>query len=340
MRSQVSSLFLYSMTLGFLCAPINAQDPAQSVNSLGTSVWQNYDPVGNAWSGNSPVDRLAIEIGTIGLAREEPDDQLLAIDQNSAPLLDANELQGDLTFGLKANLDVRNVRPWYGGTDLQLGYFGINSMDAGRTANANQINYIFFNSFPVTQPSTINYHYSSNIYSAETNLRFSNGRRVRPLVGLRYFKLEDTFNAFNFGSGSVSQIGGFSLTNNSLFGGQFGAELDVLQVRRWNVYSFGKVGLMSNRIEGSAWAADSGGNAVIRNYNDSNFATLVDVGVGAHIRIAGPLSLKVGYHTLFASKVALGVDQNNSVNLLSSAGDVDLNSQQWHGLDIASVWEF
>lgn len=339
MRYQVSLLAILLLITSWCGDPLRAQQPEQPASSLESSIWDGYDAVGSQWSDLPPVDRVAVEIGTLGLVREEPNDVLLAVDQNGAPLLNASQFQGDIQFGLKTSVDFRNVRNWFGGTDLQLGYFGINSLDAGRTATAQEINYIFFNSFPVNRPSTINFHYSSNIYSGEANLRLANWRRIRPITGLRYFKLEDTFDTFN-PSGSGTRIGGFSTTNNSMFGGQFGLEGDLWRRRRFDIYSFGKVGLMHNRIEGSASAANANSAPVTRNYSDSHFATLVDAGVGANIRVAGPLSFKVGYHALYASQLALGIDQTTSVNLLSSAGAIAFNSQQWHGLDFVSVWEF
>lgn len=283
---------------------------------------------------NQPqFDRVVIELGTIGLVREKPDSQVLAFDENLVPIFDADQLQGSMEFGFKAMLDIREVRPWFGGTDLQLGYFGINSLDADETISANEVNAFFFGGIPTNPPTTFDFLYSSNLYSGEANLRFLSRRRVRPLVGLRYFKLEDTYDVTeNSGAG---RDGFFSLTNNSLIGGQLGMEADFYRSKRLTWYGFGKVAAMHNDVEGTATSRNA-----FNNFDDSNYATLVDAGTGASFHFVGPLSFKVGYRSLFVSDLALGIDQNEAVSLFDPTAPVRFNSQHWHGVDFAAVFEF
>ncbi len=286
---------------------------------------------------------VTAEVGTIGLVRETPDNQTIAIDQNFLPLADANSLQGSMQFGFNTELDIHNVRPWLGGTDLQFGYFGINSLDAEMTVvpvgvTSTNVSSVFFNSIPVNPPTTTNIHYSSNLYSAEANLLVASNYRLRPLVGLRYFKLEDSYDTFNFSGGQ--RFGGFSLTNNSLYGGQFGLEADVLRRSCWSLYASGKVGAMHNDVEGSAIARDSAGNTTVKNYSDSSYANLVDGEAGVRYTLAGPLSFKVGYRSIFVSKLATGIDQNESVRLLAPGETVSFNSQHWHGIDLTAELTF
>ena len=316
--------------------PLGDQDLSESAPA---NEWESYQKpqsfVPQSFADDrTRMERVVVDVGTIGLVREVPDSQVLALDENGVPLLNANSLQGSMQFGFKAMLDVRNVRPWFGGTDLQLGYFGINSLDAGATVNAQEVNSIFFQVFPLNPPTSFNFNYSSNLYSGEANLRFASNHRVRPITGLRYFKLEDTYDVFQQ-VGANGRSGFFSLTNNSMFGGQLGLEGDLWQTRRVNLYGFGKVAAMHNEVEGTATAQNG-----FRIYSDSSYTTLVDGGVGANIRFAGPLSFKVGYRSLFASDVALGIDQNAALSLANPNGAVQFNSQHWHGLDLAAVFEF
>jgi hypothetical protein len=274
-------------------------------------------------------------VGTIGLVRETPDSQVIAVDENGVPILNADKLQGSMEFGFKAMLEVREVSPWFGGTDLQLGYFGINSLDADKTVNALEVNSIFFFAFPAQPPTSFNFLYSSNLYSGEANLRFLSRQRIRPIAGLRYFKLEDTYDVFQNNS-TGGRDGFFSITNNSLFGGQFGLEGDFYRNQRVNFYGFGKVAALHNEVEGTATARNG-----FRIFSDSTYTTLIDAGTGANIHFAGPLSFKVGYRSLFASDLALGIDQNGALPLFApSAGSVKFNSQHYHGLDFAAVFVF
>ena len=279
------------------------------------------------------LDRVVVDLGTIGLIRETPDDQVIAVDENAVPILNADSLQGSMQFGFKAMVDVLDVRPWFGGTDLQLGYFGINSLDAGARVSALEVNSVFFQAFPLNPPTAFDFSYSTNLYSGEANLRFGSRNRLRPIAGLRYLKLEDTYDVFESSSGS--RTGFYSLTNNSLFGGQFGLEGDLWQTRRVNFYGFGKVGAMHNEVEGSATAQNA-----YKEFSDSTYTTLVDAGTGAIIRFAGPLSFKVGYRSLFASALALGIDQNEAISIFPGPNTVKFNSQHWHGVDLAAVFQF
>ena len=293
---------------------------------------------------SSPTKHLTdyrIELGVLGLMREQPENQLLAIDENFFSLLNASELQGSMQFGLKSKFDVYRFLSTCEGTDLQLAFFGINSLDAETTIAANQVSPIFFNSLPVNPEPTSNIIYSTNLYSGEVNLRSRSPYRFRPLIGLRYLKLEEQYDAFNHGTGgNVSRVGGFSVTNNSMFGGQIGAELDVLRQGCSLLYTSCKLGLLHNRVEGAANAADAVGNAVTKNFADSNYVSMVDAEAGLELRFAGPLAFRVGYQFVYASHVALGIDQNSSVRLLSPGETVTFDSEGWHGLNLTSVLEF
>lgn len=289
------------------------------------SVWSGY--------GQGARDWLEIDIGTIGLARQALESQTLAFDSMGNEILNADSLTSSMQFGFRTMVGIRGIQPWLGGTDLQLGYFGINSLDAGRTVSADEVNAIFFGGIPTDPPTSFAFNYSSNLYSGEVNLRFASGSRLRPLVGLRFFKLEDTYDVFE--SSSNGPDGFYSLTNNRLFGTQFGLEGDLWQTRRANFYGFGKVGAMHNDVEGTATAR----NAHII-FNDSVFTTLVDAGVGAKFRFAGPFSFTVGYRTIFVGDIASGMNQNAALSMFDWSNEVQLDSQHWHGLDLGAVFEF
>lgn len=291
--------------------------------------WRNF---------RSPTDGVGVQLGVLGLVRERPDGNILAYDENNQPIFSASELQGSMQFGLNAMLDVYNVHHALGGTDLQFGYFGINSLDSEQTIAAGEVRSIFFNSTPLNPPSESIFLYSSNLYSGEANLRFMSRTRIRPIVGLRFFKFEDQFDIFQHAPGA--RLGGFSKTNNHLFGGQFGVEADVWCVGRTRWYASGKFATLHNQVDGSARAADITGNAVEKYFGDQHFATLVDAGTGLEYGFAGPLSLRVGYRALLASGVATGLEQSKSIRLLSPGETVVFSSQQWHGIDLAATLSF
>lgn len=286
----------------------------------------------------TPVAGMGVQMGVLGLVRERPASQVIAVDENNATLLNANELQGSMQFGFEAIVDFNNVSPLLGGTGIEFGYFGINSLDALRVISADEVSAIFFNSYPVEPPSTSTFLYSTNLYSGEANLRFRCRSRIRPITGLRFLKIEDQYDVYDFVSGQ--QIGGFSKTNNHMFGGQFGAEADVYRFGQTRVYANGKYGAMCNQVDGSTRAANATGDAVEKYFGDKHYSSLVDAGVGVDYGLAGPLSLRVGYRFLMASSVANGLEQNRNIRLLSPGETVTFGSQQWHGLDCTAILSF
>ncbi len=321
--------------------------PSRNVESLETGPniltdpWANHQPNSQStWLGafRQPGNCMGIQLGVLGLVRERPDSQVLALDENSLPLLNARDMQGSMQFGMEALIDFNNVQPWLGGTDIQFGYFGINSLDAEQSIAAPEVNAVFFNTLPITPPTDSIFLSSTNLYSGEANLRFLSTSRIRPLVGLRFLKVEDQYDVYQYSSGM--QVGGYSKTNNHLFGGQFGAEADIMRFGQTRVYANGKFGTMLNQVDGSARAADATGAGVEKYFGDQHFSTLVDAGTGLDIGLGGPLSLRVGYRFLMASALAVGLDQNNSMFLLSPGETVVFNSQQWHGLDLAATLSF
>ena len=289
------------------------------------------------WYRRKPVDFIGVEIGVIGLVRQKPTGQVIAVDDSGNVLLDADELQGDMQFGLNTKIDVYQISNGLGGTDLQFGYWGINSMDATRSVAANEVHTSFFGGTTADQISAFNYNYSTNLYSAEVNLRCCNAARVRPLVGIRYLKMEDTFNQFEFISGGTSAFS--SLTNNSLFGAQAGFEATLLRYRSWDWFVSGKYGAMQNRVEGAAQVA-LGTTTAIKDYRGDEFCSLVDGEAGFVYQFVDSLRFKVAYQGLYADKIASGVDQSGNIDFFGTSAQAFFDSRYWQGVNLTAMFSF
>jgi hypothetical protein len=245
-----------------------------------------------------------------------------------------------MRFGLRASLEVYRVSTRWGQTDLLLEYFGVDSIDGGEEVRADAVSSLFFNTVPADPKPQSNLKYSTSIYSGDFNLRFLSDQRFRPILGLRYVVIDETFDAFQDGTGNVSRIGGFSETSNRLFGGQIGAEIDLYRGQVWGIYSSAKLGALQNRIRGSASAKDVSGSSVTKPYGTDRSSMFADSEIGLECRAAAPLCFRVGYQFLWFDRVATGIDQNGSVNLLSPGETVVLSSQQYHGLNFSAAYEF
>lgn len=317
-------------------------EPAETSSLLETSALPNPDdsasgylPQGG-WTQRGLADYVGGELGVVGLVREKPNSQVIATDQDSNVLLDADELQGDMQFGVCAKLDIYQITNAFGGTDLQLGYWGINSMDATRTVTAQAVDTNFFMGTG-SGITTFNYIYSSNLYSGEANFRLANTRRFRPLIGMRYLKLEDTFDQFDFSNGG--RLGYFSLTNNSLFGAQLGLEATLLRFRSWDWFAVGKYGAMHNRVEGTA-TADAGSGNDFKNYDGSSYCSLIDGQTGLIFRYVDALHFKAAYQALYCSDVASGIDQSGAINFFGTPDEVVFDSRFWHGVSLTATVSF
>ena len=290
------------------------------------------------WTQRGPTDYIGAEIGVVGLVRQKPNGQVIATNQSNQPILNADELQGDMQFGLAAKIDIYQVSNAFNGTDLQLGYWGINSLDATRTLTADQVKTRFFRGTTAGPPiQTFNYIYSTNLYSGEANLRLNNIQRIRPLVGMRYLKLEDTFNQFEFTS--TGTTGFYSLTNNSLYGAQLGLEATILSYRNWDWFAIGKYGAMHNQVEGSARVALDSGDAV-KNYDGSDFCSLVDFQTGVVYRFVDQLQFRAAYQALYCSDIASGIDQSGAMFFLDTSDQIAFDSRFWQGVSLSATFSF
>lgn len=289
------------------------------------------------WTQRGPNDDVGGEIGVLGLVRQKPNGQVIATNQDGDVILNADQLQGDMQFGLTAKIEIYQISNAFGGTDLQFGYWGINSLDATRTLKDDEIYTSFFMGTTVDPVQRWNYIYSSNLYSGEANLRLYSTARFRPLVGMRYFKVEDTFNQFEFVDGGTN--GYYSLTNNNLFGAQFGFEATIWRYRSWDWFAVGKYGAMHNRVEGSAEAADAVGDAT-KNYEGSTFSSLVDGQTGIIFRFVDQLHFRAAYQALYCDKIASGIDQSAAVNFFGTPDHVVFDSRFWHGVSLSATFSF
>lgn len=290
------------------------------------------------WTQRRTGDYVGAELGVVGLVRQKPNSQVLATDKFNQVLLNADELQGDMQFGVVAKVDLYQVANAFGGTDLQLGYWGINSLDATRTVTSpDEVRTSFFGGTTSDPIFAYNYNYSSNLYSGEANFRLYHAQRLRPLIGIRYLKLEDTFNQVEFTSSGTA--GFFSLTNNSLFGAQLGLEATLLRYRSWDWFAVGKYGAMHNSVECSALAAP-GGVDTTRNFDGSSYCSLVDGQTGLIFRFVDALHFRAAYQALYCSDIATGVDQSGSIDFFSSSNQIFFDSRFWQGVSLSATVSF
>ena len=173
------------------------------------------------------------------------------------------------------------------------------------------------------------HNFECNFFSPQT------GIDSHWLFGFRYLQYQDSFSEtyrLNTGFGSVIEEAANGQSENSAFGPQVGAGLDL---GRGLLHFGGKVGFMNNRIRQSGPSYTNAilidGNPETRFDNESDeFALLGDLEVTMTRYLTPNIAVRVGYQGLFLNNIAQSATQNGAQS--------DLGSIAFHGLMFGAEW--
>jgi len=158
-------------------------------------------------------------------------------------------------------------------------------------------------------------YYSTQSWGAEVNFvtdpaRYGEGLVLMPILGLRYFSLEERLNqtgVFNsFGTIPDITSGIRSTTNNHLYGPQVGMRMQL--VHRWfsiSVEPKVMLGMNSYSAQVKTISLRSAADpTVFTKETGSEFTAIADLGINAKVRVNEFLSLFVGYNVMWAGRVS------------------------------------
>jgi hypothetical protein len=283
---------------------------------------------------------VGLELGVIGLSRATPDAQNLVFDENLNVLLNSEQLQGDMGAGLDATFSLFNFFSDCKAFDIQMRYFQASDMLSQQTITANQVIPVFFNGVPANPTSSNDILYDSQIRSFELNLVGRTPYRIRLLAGFRFFEVDEVFDVIeNTSSSQFQQIGFFSISENTMAGGQVGAEATIFTNRHSRVFGSFKWALLDNDVVGSAQASNASGAPLQVDARDSISSQLLDFQLGSSLSCSRWFSLYAGYQGLIASDIALALEQSRNGDLFSGSGSnpVFTSDTQWHGFKITGM---
>ena len=146
----------------------------------------------------------------------------------------------------------------------------------------------------------------TNLFSFEANGVVHGSERIDWLSGFRWIGINDSLTyRFSNAGGVVDHTyeGG-----NSLYGGQLGANIELLEYgRALQVFCAPKTGLFLNQAVGAYEDVPAGQqfNHVFRN----QLAFAGDISVNARCRITEKFSVQVGYQLLWLNGIAVAADQ-------------------------------
>lgn len=319
-------------------------------HSFGFFQWEDYQPEPNSVVPNlSALDSntaqrfkplLGIEVGGIWLSRKTPDSQNLVFDQSNNVLSNANQLQGSIGSGLDTTLSFFNVfreNP----VDFQMRFFQASRMTAEQTLTATSVVPRFYQGIPINPTASNELFYDSKVRSFEANVVYRTPFRIRFLSGLRYFEVDEKYNIIdNVNSQSGTFNGFFSRTDNSMIGGQIGAEGVLVSNENGRIFGSCKWALLGNDVTGSARAANSSGAPLIARASDSITSQLLDLQLGGSLGLSRCISIYGGYQGLVASDLGMVLEQNRNADIFAGTNPIFRSDGQWHGFktNVVFAW--
>jgi hypothetical protein len=281
---------------------------------------------------------VGLEMGGLFLSRGAPDPFDLVFDQSGNVLFNTSQLQSDMGGGLDTTLSLLNFFSDQNAIDIQLRFFQVSDMATSQRVTGTQIVPVFFNGIPAVPLDAYDINVDSHIRSFESNLVARTPYRLRFLAGFRFFEADENFDIIDVAGSSSSIILGYrSRAENTMAGGQIGAEGTILSNGWSRVFGSFKWALLSNDVVGTASATDTSGNPLQADARDSISSQLLDFQLGSSLSFSRWFSLYAGYQGLVASDLALALDQSRNASIFASSNPVFASDAQWHGFKITGM---
>jgi hypothetical protein len=255
-------------------------------------------------------------------------------------LLNANDFRQGFHGGPRLDL----IRHGDCGYDLELLYFQIDGWSDSKLFAGDPDTLLFtapgplFATNPLGEP--MEWDYSSQLYNAEFNVRWSPMCRLTMLAGFRWMELREDLNGGNLFTGVTPPVL-FSFwdtnTKNNLYGFQIGADGLLLDRGCFSIDGLIKAGIFGNHAEQSTIAAGTGPFEASTNHT----AFLGEVGLQCKYQATCHLSLRGGYEAIWLQGVALAPGQIAETNIVS--GEIGINSNSgvfYHGATAGLEYSF
>ena len=280
---------------------------------------------------------VGLDVGGIWLSRKTPDSQDLVFDQIGKVLSDANQLRGSNGDGLDITLRFFNIfreKP----IDFEMRFFQASGMVAKQTLTATQVMPLFYAGVPLNPTNSNDLLYESKLRSFEANLVYRTPFRLRFLGGFRYFEVDEIYNVVdNVSSKNGTTVGFFSRADNTMTGGQIGAEGILVSNDNGRIFGSCKWALLGNSATGGAEAANSAGAPLLAFAGDSIASQLLDFQLGGSLSLSRCYSIYAGYQGLVASDLGLVLEQNRNASVFAGTNPIFTSDSQWHGFRLNAV---
>ena len=233
----------------------------------------------------------------------------------------------DFDLDMEAGIRFGILLPHPSGTDWIGEYFGINSYQDSITRSAVAgITDLYFGQ--VGGPwGSLTAEYESKLDSLEFTIRSRQTRRLAPLAGIRYVRVDEMFNSLQ---DPVSRRGWLSDSDNDLYGFQFGCQGLICELGRWRLETTAKAGPYLNDIDVDVRSNDGGG-LISRHVDHWHTAFIGDLRVGLACRLGPRMNFRIGYQGFWIEGLAVAPNQNNNLSFATGLESVDLSGVIYQG---------
>jgi hypothetical protein len=261
-------------------------------------------------------------VGAVILDRSQPEDNVLA--RPLGGLLSVSE-GGDFDFGWDGGVDVYLARQFASGYGVEMRYFDLDShagFDYGDTGD------LRIGHTTVTNLFDVDAAYNSQLHSTELNLRIPNSSRLTWLAGARWIELGERLN-YDIDLLSLVNNDFKWNTDNHMYGGQFGADLRLWDLRSpLSINSVLKAGVYGNDAENHFRFKVNDFSILNGGADQGDVAFVGDIGVNVSYQLTRHVSLMGGYQLMWINGAALASDQSAltmrrlDIDVITTQGDL------------------
>lgn len=285
-------------------------------------VFDDPGPQGDVWSPPVPAPtRLFFRPGVIALRRGDFNSQAFT---DGATPTNADDLKTGTNMGPQGTFLYRGL---FGRClDLEISYFHVDGFDATAfTPIASQLFTVPSINFA---PMDVTSYFDSSVTSGEINLRRGCTDWVTPVIGFRYFRVEDDLLHKICLTGMNERI----RTENRAYGFQIGFDGPVFIWGRFELGGWAKAAVLANDVSQQTTVTLVPGT--IPSISDSGVraAYLADLGLSMSFQIFDWFAVRGGYQVLWFEGAVTAPSQMLSTNVVTGSSTVNTDNRLFfHG---------
>lgn len=259
------------------------------------------------------------------------------ISDSTNPIRQVN--RDDFKFGWEPGIDISIRRVKWNESSFELRFMGLDSFIANTTTGAGGPAEIHA-ALPVfvSDISSIEAAYQSDLYGFEANWQFATYRPFQYIAGVRYIGFDERLNTeLNSTTASIIYR---TATQNDLYGVQVGItsvpDTPLLDCR-WLTWS-AKLGLYGNDAEQNSILTGTVGQRADSPADTAAFAG--EFRIGMEVPVTPCITVSGGYTLFLLERVAVATDQLEKTNFFTGMGSDDQGDALFHGGSVALTLEF